>query len=211
MRPPIMFTIVYVAIYISTIGIDFVFHPAPLANILGFLSLLCYLATLLPSIFRIIIPSLKKKQSVIWLLKYRRYTGVASFGFAANHGVLLIIERNLNFFDWHTYIHYFQGLSSFAILILLTITSNDSSLKAMKQNWKKLHQLSYLLVLILPWHIGDKMSGHWTMLTPMALSLTIGVGLLLAWRKWKEQLWPAWLAFGKSPQMQSIQSPQQKH
>ncbi len=187
MRPAIIFVIVYILACAVNLIIDRLFHPAPLANILGFLALLCYLATLLPSIVRAIFSDLKKHPVIIWLLKYRRYVGVASFGFAANHGALLMIERNLNFLDWHTCIHYFQGLFSFAILIILTVTSNDSSLKAMKQNWKKLHQLSYLLIVILPWHIGDKMSDHWTVLTPVGLSLTIGMGLLLAWRKWRER------------------------
>lgn len=187
MRPhALMFLAWYLASYIVTILIGIFLNPAPLANIFGFLALLCYVATLLPSLLKSIFSVIKRNKFLVWLLKYRRKLGVAAFCLGANHGVLLILERQANLLDWHTYIHYFQGLTTLAIFIILTVTSNDESVKMLKNNWKKLHQLTYLAIFILPWHILDKMAGNWTYLTPLAVLLTLLIMILFLRRKWLE-------------------------
>ncbi len=149
----LMFLALYSASYIATISIEFFFNSAPLANIFGFLALLCYIATLLPSLLKTVLPTIKGNKTLTSLLKYRRYFGVAAFCLGANHGVLLIYERHLNLLDWQTYLHYFQGFSTLGIFTILAATSNDESVKYLKKKWKNLHQLTYLVILILPWHI----------------------------------------------------------
>jgi sulfoxide reductase heme-binding subunit YedZ len=181
-----MYLALYCASYIAAILIGIFFNLAPLANILGILALLCYIATLLPSLLRAIFPASKGNNTLMWLLKYRRHLGVAAFNLGANHGILLIIERHANLLDCHTYTHYFQGISTLAIFTILTVTSNDESVKILKKNWRKLHQLTYLAIFILPWHILDKMSGHWTYLTPLAVLLTLVILILFLRRKWLE-------------------------
>jgi sulfoxide reductase heme-binding subunit YedZ len=122
------------------------------------------------------------------LLKHRRFLGVAAFMFALNHGSLLIIQRNLNLLDPVVYVHYFQGFSMMAIMTILAFTSSDESVKSLKKNWKKIHQLTYLMIFILPWHIIDKMSGHWTFATPISILLsTVLLALFLA-RRHKENV-----------------------
>lgn len=196
MRPhALMFLALYCASYIVTILIGIFLNPAPLANILGFLALLCYVATLLPSLLKAIFPAIKRNKSLMSLLKYRRHLGVAAFCLGANHGVLLILERQANLLDWHTYIHYFQGITTLAIFTILTVTSNDESVKTLKNNWKKLHQLTYLAMFILPWHILDKMSGDWTYLTPLAVLLTLFILILFLRRKWLEHFRVVMLRF----------------
>lgn len=182
----LVFLLLYALSYIATLLLGLFLKPAPLANLLGFLALLCYIATLLPSLLKAIFPALKKDKTLNWLLKYRRHIGVAAFGFGMNHGILLAIDRQLDFLNWHTYIHYFPGISTMAIFTLLTFTSNDECVKALKKNWKKLHQLTYLAIFILPWHILDKMAMHWTRLTPFGVLLTIVLLILFARRKWLE-------------------------
>ena len=117
------------------------------------------------------------------MLKNRRYTGVTAFCFAWNHAALLIWQKSLNFLDFNTCLESFQGLSSIIIFTILTITSNDESVRTLKKNWKKIHNLTYLCLFILPWHILDKMSGHWTYLTPFAVILSISLCLLFVVRK----------------------------
>ena len=180
------FLAVYCASYIATILIGIFLNPAPLANILGFLALLCYIATLLPSLLKAVFPAIKCNKTLMWFLKYRRYLGVSAFSLGANHGVLIIIERHLNLLTLRTYIHYFQGITTLAIFTLMAVTSNDESVKILKKNWKKLHRLTYLVILSLPWHILDKMSGHWTYLTPLAVLLMLGILILFMRRKWLE-------------------------
>ncbi len=195
----LVFLILYSVSYIATWLLGLFFNPAPLANLLGFLSLLCYISTLLPSLVKAIFPALKKDKALNWLLNYRRHIGIAAFGFGVNHGILLIIEKKLDLLDWHTYIHYFQGISVLTIFTLLAVTSNDESVKKLKKNWKKLHQLTYLVIFLLPWHILDKMSMRWTHLTPFAVLLTTTIVLLFIRRKWLETAGLAGFGHNSSP------------
>lgn len=157
-----------------------------LANSLGFLSLLCYLITLLPTILKIVFPSTKQTGIPQWLLKHRRTIGLLAFFFAILHGYLLVIKRNFDFFDVQTYSIYVQGVTTFIIFTLLAITSNNWSMKKMKKNWKNLHKLTYLAIFLLTWHIWDKMWGHWTYLTPVGIIATTGITALFLLRIWIE-------------------------
>ncbi|NET40988.1 ferric reductase-like transmembrane domain-containing protein [Okeania sp. SIO2B3] len=160
---------------------------APVANYLGFLALICYVITLLPSILRIVFPSTKKTEFPKILLKYRRQIGVIAFLFAFGHGILLVSKRNFDFFDIQTYWIYIQGVVTFIIFTLLTITSNDWSIKRMKKNWKKLHELTYLAMFLLVWHVIDKMWGHWSYLTPLGIIGITGITVLFIVRRWIER------------------------
>lgn len=158
----------------------------PVANVLGFLALGGYIITLLPTIMRIVFPNTKKTWTFKKLMKYRRHIGVAAFVFAFGHGWLLVVKRNFDFFDSRTYWIYIQGVVTFIIFTLLTITSNDQSVRLMKKNWKRLHSLTYLAMFLLVWHVIDKMSGHWSYLTPLGLIGITVITLLFLVRKWKE-------------------------
>lgn len=156
---------------------------APIANLLGFLALSSYIITLLPTILRIAFPKTKKTKIFKFLLKYRRQIGLIAFVFAFAHGFLLVKKRNLDFFDLQTYWIYIQGIATFLIFTLLAITSNNWSIKKLKRNWKKLHSLTYLAMFFLAWHVWDKMSGHWSFLTPIGLSGLIVIIALFIYRK----------------------------
>ena len=161
---------------------------APIANVWGFLALASYLITLVPSIFRVVFPEIKKSLVVKKLMKYRRQIGLIAFAFSVLHGFILVEKRSLDFFDLHTYWIYIQGVVTFAIFALLAVTSNNWSIKKMKQNWKKLHSLTYLAIFLLTWHVLDKMSGQWSYLTPIGLiGLTILTALFIYKTKVKYQ------------------------
>nr|CAA04999.1 hypothetical protein [Nostoc sp. PCC 7120 = FACHB-418] len=41
-------------------------------------------------------------------------------------------------------------------------------------------------MFILTWHIWDKMSGHWTYLTPISIVIIAGITVLFMLRMWME-------------------------
>ncbi len=187
-KQSIIYVLLVLATYPISLLLAFFLKPAPIANILGFFALLSYIATLIPSLIKLVFPTAKKNKFLSLLLKYRRHIGVAAFSLGLNHGVLLIIKLNLNLLEPHTYIKYFQGFSTLTIFTLLAFTSHDQAVKNLKSKWKKLHRLTYLAIFILPWHILDKMSGHWTYITPVAVLLTTGIATLFIVRQYKSNI-----------------------
>jgi sulfoxide reductase heme-binding subunit YedZ len=170
--------------YIFSATVFFLIPYIDYANIIGVLSLIYYSLTIIPTIIKTLFPNFYKQQ-YIWksLMKNRRYTGVTAFCFAWNHAGLLIWQKSLNFLDFNTCLQYFQGLSSIIIFTILAITSNDESVRKLQKNWKKIHNLTYLCLFILPWHILDKMFGRWSYLTPFAVILSISLSLLFVTRQ----------------------------
>jgi methionine sulfoxide reductase heme-binding subunit len=183
----LIFLAIFLSIYAIALLSTLLVNPGLFANIVGFLSLLCYSATLLPSLIKVNFPSSRKLKILTFLLKYRRHIGVTAFSLGLNHGVLLIAKRNLDLLDFNTYIHYFQGFSLLLIFTTLAFTSSDDAVKKLKSNWKKIHQLTYIAIFFLPWHILDKMSGHWTYITPIAILLVTVIASLFAVRRYKEK------------------------
>ena len=162
-------------------------NTVPLPNYFGWFALVCYVITLLPTILRIVFPKTKKTGFPKLLLKYRRQIGVIAFFFALAHALLLVNKRNFDFFDIQTYWIYIQGVATFIIFTLLAITSNNWSVKKMKKNWKKLHELTYLAMFLLIWHVIDKMWGHWSDITLLAMLGITGITLLFILRKFMER------------------------
>ncbi|MEI6728269.1 MAG: ferric reductase-like transmembrane domain-containing protein [bacterium] len=155
-----------------------------LGNFLGFLAAICYLLTLLPSLIRIVVPKFFPLKLPRLLLKYRREIGVMAWIFGFLHGTFIVVEKNLNLLDLNVAKNFLQGLALITIFTLLAVTSNDYSLKYLKQNWKKLHRITYLGLLILPWHILDKMSPKWSITTPITLTLILVFIFLSLIRIW---------------------------
>jgi sulfoxide reductase heme-binding subunit YedZ len=153
-------------------------------SILGFAALTAYILTLLPTNLRIVFPITKKTGIPQWLLKYRRLIGLLSFFLAVLHAFIFFKKRDFDVFDLKTYFVYFQGVSSFIIFTLLAITSNDWSVKRLKRNWKNLQGLTYLAMFLVTWHICDKMTGHWTYLTPVGIAGLTATIVLFLCRVW---------------------------
>ena len=98
-------------------------------------------------------PLRKQFSAVRWiaaLVPYRRALGVASFAYAALHtGVYL--ERK-----WGADLILQEGLEAplatgwvaFAIFVVLAVTSNDASVRALGRGWKRLHQTVYAATLL---------------------------------------------------------------
>ncbi len=156
-------------------------------SLLGFAALTAYILTLLPTNLRMVFPHTKKTGFPQWLLKYRRLIGLLSFFLAVLHGFIFFKQRNFDVFDLKTYFVYFPGVSSFIVFTLLAITSNDWSVKRLKKNWKKLQGLTYLAMFLVTWHILERMTGHWTYLTPVGIAGLTAIIVLFLCRVWIER------------------------
>lgn len=84
----------------------------------------------------------------VWLIKQRRYLGVASFLYAAVHtlywveqaGIRRVIEKSLH--DVSVIIAWI----SFAILAALFLTSNETSIRKLGRNWTLLQRGAYVAI-----------------------------------------------------------------
>ena len=66
-----------------------------------------------------------------WLLKNRRYIGVASFAYAALHTL-----------------EYLTGWLAMLVLLILATTSNDLAVRWLKRTWKKVHWFVYAAAVL---------------------------------------------------------------
>lgn len=80
-----------------------------------------------------------------WLMKRRRYLGVAAFGYAALHTVLYLIDEGAGAFAGRelaqTYI--WTGWLAFAIFVPLAVTSTDGWVRRLGPRWKTLQRFVY--------------------------------------------------------------------
>ncbi|WP_353931040.1 ferric reductase-like transmembrane domain-containing protein [Okeanomitos corallinicola TIOX110] len=156
------------------------------ANLLGFISLLTYILTLLPSSIRIVFPQIKKAKITMNLLKYRRQLGILAFIFALIHAGLIIVKRNVDLFDLQTYKISLEGTVTLIMFAILAVTSNDWSIKKMKKHWRKLHKSTYVCMFLILWHIKEKMYGHWNIITLIEIILMTVTIVLFFRRRWLE-------------------------
>jgi len=140
-------------------------------NVLGFLAVLVYSATLLPSSLKVLFPTLKMNAFVQMLLRNQRTIGIWTFILSMAHICAVVSLHRMNLLRPEFYWQSSSGLLIITIFTLLTVTSNNWSIKRLKRNWKRLHSLTYVAALIMPWHIAAKMAGQWTWLTPITVSL----------------------------------------
>ena len=113
------------------------------------------------------------RKSLAKLGKYRRQLGVAAFGFGLNHGVLIFHSQTNTWHPETSYLgigmQYWHGLTLMSIMSLLAFTSNNWCIKALKKRWCALHKLTYVIALLMPWHIAKAMQLHWSPITPLGL------------------------------------------
>ena len=94
-------------------------------------------------------PLKKITKSVQWI-KFRRMLGLFAFFYASIH---MLSYVGLDYrFDFEPLIDdifkkkfVFIGFSAWLLLIPLAITSSDKMVRLLKQNWKKLHSLIYVI------------------------------------------------------------------
>lgn len=96
--------------------------------------------------FRLMFP---KNRFWLWLMRRRRYLGVAAFLYALAHTVLYITDKGTlaNVIDEALLLGIWTGWLAMFIFIPLAITSNDWSVKRLGRNWKRLQQGVYIAAI----------------------------------------------------------------
>lgn len=81
----------------------------------------------------------------MWLVRNRRYFGVAAFMYSLFHTILYVVDMGTlqSMLDEFFKLGIWTGWLAFFIFIPLAITSNDASVKALRQKWKPLQRWVY--------------------------------------------------------------------
>ena len=95
---------------------------------------------------------LKRLTNFIFWTKIRRMLGLFVFFYATLH---LFTYVGIDYrFEWQPILdevikkkYVFVGFSAWLLLIPLAATSSQKKIKVLKQNWKKLHKLFYLIAI----------------------------------------------------------------
>ena len=117
-----------------------------------------------------------------WLMRNRRYFGVASFAYGALHTVVYLQKTAL----WQDILadavatEYLTGWIAMIVFAVLAATSNDQSVRWLKRKWKAIHRLVYVAAVLT--------FVHWILVAfdpiPAALHLSL-IGGLEVYRVWK--------------------------
>ncbi|MEH6835750.1 MULTISPECIES: sulfite oxidase heme-binding subunit YedZ [Falsihalocynthiibacter] len=118
-----------------------------------------------------------------WLMKRRRYIGVAAFLYAALHTVLYLIDEGAialtvreisKFYIW-------TGWLAFLIFVPLAVTSSDAWVRRLGKKWKPLQRFAYgaAVLTLLHW-VATR---DWGGLVPAMVNYA-PLALLVAYRFW---------------------------
>ena len=85
-----------------------------------------------------------------WLMKRRRYLGVAAFFYALVHTVLYLIDEGAIAFtgDEVSKLYIWTGWIAFLIFVPLAVTSTDAWVRRLGRSWKKLQQFVYAAAIL---------------------------------------------------------------
>ncbi|TXF84376.1 iron reductase [Neolewinella aurantiaca] len=123
-----------------------------------------------------------------WLIRNRRFFGVAAFAYTLLHTIFYALEYPLgHLVDEFADIAILTGWVSFFIFIPLAITSTDAAIRQMGPAWKKLQRWVYLAAVLA--------FVHWALLGLQGPEASMGgalahftpVMLLQLYRVWKQQ------------------------
>ncbi|EAP80013.1 hypothetical protein NAS141_15093 [Sulfitobacter sp. NAS-14.1] len=85
-----------------------------------------------------------------WLMKRRRYLGVAAFFYALAHTVLYLIDEGAIAFTGNevSKLYIWTGWIAFLIFVPLAVTSTDAWVRRLGRSWKKLQQFVYAAAIL---------------------------------------------------------------
>ena len=118
-----------------------------------------------------------------FLLRNRRYFGLAAFGYGVLHLVAYLAEIPLStVFAEFFKVGLLTAWLAFIIWIPLAITSNNAMVRKLKRNWKKLQRFTYpaALLVVLHWSL---IHYNWK----PAMVHFLPVLLLQLYRLWKQR------------------------
>ncbi|WP_273445764.1 sulfite oxidase heme-binding subunit YedZ [Neolewinella agarilytica] len=123
-----------------------------------------------------------------WLMRNRRFFGVAAFAYTLLHTIFYLLEYSLGrIVNEFADIAILTGWIAFFIFIPLAITSTDAAVRRMGPAWKKLQRWVYLAAIMA--------FAHWALLglqgeggsMGAALVHFVPVMLLQVYRVWKQR------------------------
>jgi methionine sulfoxide reductase heme-binding subunit len=113
---------------------------------LGTWTLVCLLVTLSVTPIRLIF-------GINWPVQLRRMMGLFTFFYVCLH--MLAYAGLDQWFDWQAIVHdiakhpyVLVGFSAFVLMIPLAVTSNQAMIRRLRQRWKMLHRLVYLIAIL---------------------------------------------------------------
>lgn len=127
---------------------------------------------------------------IAWPVQLRRMLGLFMFFYACLH-ISTYVWLDY-WFDWieitkdiikHPYV--LVGFSAFVLSIPLAITSNQAMVKKLKQHWKKLHQLVYIIAILGVVHFLWLVKKDLTepLIYALVLAILLGIRLVNAYKK----------------------------
>lgn len=103
------------------------------------------------------ITPLRRLTNLTWLLRFRRMLGLYAWFYATLHvaGYLVFILQ----LQWHKLVddiikrpYIMVGFAAFMLLLPLGLTSFNYAIKKLGKNWQKLHQLIYVIAVLVALH-----------------------------------------------------------
>lgn len=87
-----------------------------------------------------------KSGAIQWLMRRRRFLGVAAFGYAALHSLYYVIDLGSMsaILREFTELGIWTGWLAFLIFVPLALTSNNWSVRTMGPSWKTLQRFTYV-------------------------------------------------------------------
>ena len=85
-----------------------------------------------------------------WMMKRRRYLGVAAFGYALAHTVLYLIDEGAVALSGGeiSKLYIWTGWIAFLVFVPLAITSTDGWVKSLGTSWKTLQRFVYVAAVM---------------------------------------------------------------
>ena len=118
-----------------------------------------------------------------WIIRLRRMIGNYSFFYAALH-LFVFLHFDIGW-DWFSFVedaqekpYIFAGASAFILLVPLAATSTDTMMRRLGRNWRRLHRLVYLILVVVLLHYWWQVKVG--VFTPWPYTLV--AALLLAYR-----------------------------
>jgi methionine sulfoxide reductase heme-binding subunit len=131
------------------------------------------------------ITPLRLWKSLSWLIAVRRLLGLWMFAYACVH-VLSYLWLDYSF-DWQDIGHdivkhpfVLVGACAFLLTLPLAATSNQRAIRALKQRWKRLHMLVYVIAVLALLHYWWLVKKDVT--EPVIYSLVFAGLMLARWR-----------------------------
>ncbi|MFK7946938.1 MAG: sulfite oxidase heme-binding subunit YedZ [Saprospiraceae bacterium] len=100
-----------------------------------------------------------------WLIRNRRFFGVAAFSYTLLHTIFYLLEESFaHIVDEFFRIGMITGWIAFFVFIPLAATSTDAAIKRMGLKWKKLQRWVYLAAVMafLHWALVSTEQAHWS-------------------------------------------------